>query len=271
MPNKHNIPNIIHFIHLKGRPFNLINYLAVRSAFDVNTPEKIYMHCDVEPEGEYWQKAKEYFEIRFIDPPINIFGLNIKHPAHQSDIARILILQKEGGIYLDTDTLSNRKLIDLTTNLLGLEQVIMGEEYLEGKKIGLCNAVVIAEAGAQFLERWLDGFDPSKSLWKGFRSESTLGTIDRYYSEISIKYSHFLSNYYPEEIKVVDKNHFFYPSHAEDELKNFFLGNGGGYEECYVFHTWASIGWENYLKNISEEDIKTKDTNFNVLARKFLD
>lgn len=271
MSNKHNIPNIIHFIYFGGRPFNLMSYLAVRSAFEVNKPDKIYMHCDIEPEGEYWQRSKKYFEIRLMEPPKNMFGLDIKHPAHQSDIARILILQNEGGIYLDTDTMCNRPILDLTKDLIELEQIIMGEEYLRGKKIGLCNAVVVAEPGAHFLGRWLDGFDPSLSLWKGFRSESTLEAIDKYYSEISIKYSHFLSNYYPEEIKVVDRKHFFFPSHAEDELHDFFVENNGGYEDCYVFHTWASIGWENYLKNLSEEEIKTKDTNFNVLARKFLD
>lgn len=271
MSKKHLIPNIIHFVYFGGRPFNLISYLAVKSAYEVNKPDHIYMHCDSEPTDEYWIKAKKYFEVRHATPPKNIFGLNIKHPAHQSDIARIHILQKEGGIYLDTDTLCNRRLLDIADSMLELEQVIMGEEYLETKKIGLCNAVVMAEPGATFLQRWLDGFNPETSLWKGFRSESTLEAIDMYYSEISIKYSNFLSQYYSEEIKVVDKDHFFFPSHSEKELEEFFVKTDGNFDKSYVFHLWANIAWGKYLKNLTEEDIKTIDSNFNTRARKFLD
>ncbi len=46
------IPNIVHFIWFTGprsRDFSLINAMAVQAAVEVQKPDAIYMHCNVEP------------------------------------------------------------------------------------------------------------------------------------------------------------------------------------------------------------------------------
>ena len=48
------IPNIIHFIYgldpsFGGKPFMLFHYLAIKSAYEVNKPDKIYFVYAYEP------------------------------------------------------------------------------------------------------------------------------------------------------------------------------------------------------------------------------
>ena len=53
------IPNIIHFIFgmapdFGGIPFSMVNYLAIKSAIDINKPETVIFHYEFEPEGSWW-------------------------------------------------------------------------------------------------------------------------------------------------------------------------------------------------------------------------
>ena len=81
------IPNIIHFVYglapnfgwdayermdrqrnimvksPKADAFDILKYLAVKSAHDVNKPDKIYFWYQHEPHGEWWDKAKPYLTL----------------------------------------------------------------------------------------------------------------------------------------------------------------------------------------------------------------
>ena len=62
------IPNIIHFIFglqadFGNRPFMPFHYIAIKSAFDVNKPDKIYFICAYEPQSEWFDKCKPFIEI----------------------------------------------------------------------------------------------------------------------------------------------------------------------------------------------------------------
>ena len=62
--NDSSIPNIIHFIFgliPQNEEFNMYRYIAVKSAYDVNKPDKIYFYYFYEPYGYWWDKTKELF------------------------------------------------------------------------------------------------------------------------------------------------------------------------------------------------------------------
>jgi hypothetical protein len=35
-----------------------VHYLAVKSAYDINKPDKIFLYYTFEPSGEWWEKDK---------------------------------------------------------------------------------------------------------------------------------------------------------------------------------------------------------------------
>jgi hypothetical protein len=92
------------------------------------------------------------------------------HPqyAHKADVIRLEVLLEHGGIYLDIDTFVLRPFADYS---LMLHDVVMGMEarqlnFLrlpmsddEMDPTGLCNAIIIARKGAEFLHRWMDTYD----------------------------------------------------------------------------------------------------------------
>lgn len=277
------IPNIIHFVFglapdFGGRPFMLFHYLAIKSAYEVNKPDKIYFVCAHEPEGEYFMRAKPYIEIIKVTPPDTIFGNPLNHYAHKADVIRIERIIQYGGIYLDLDVICSKPL----TPFLSKDKLQIGSAYFywqyepktllrkllyhlkihrpskQRKLQGLCNAVLIAPPGDPFLKRWYE-------TYKNFRANGH----DEYWDEQSVKVPALLAQVYRDEVDVLEDNYFFYPSFDFWSLKALFAENHS-FEEAYLFHLWESLSYDTYLKNLTETDIMTLDTTYNKVARRFL-
>ena len=82
--------------------------------------------------------------------PQQLGGKKIKMAAHQSDVLRVEILLREGGIYLDWDVLVVNSFDNLLHNnvVLGMEKVV--PEYREVMGV----AAILSRPGEPFLERW---------------------------------------------------------------------------------------------------------------------
>jgi hypothetical protein len=39
---------------------------------------------------------------------------------------------------------------------------------------------------------------------------------------------------------------------------------------AYLHHLWESFSWNPYLTGLSEEEIKSRDTTYTLIARKYL-
>lgn len=252
------IPNIIHFIfglekNFGDKPFSFAHYIAIKSAYIINKPDKIFIYYNYMPKGTWWEKAKEFSEPIQIQVPRQIFGNKIYHFAHKADVLRLLILLKFGGIYLDIDTICIKPLTPLLN-----QRCIMAEEKYCGKVIGLCNAVILSTKNNSFLNYWL-------SAYKTFRSKGR----DKHWAEHSVKVPLKISEYYPDLITILPENSFHYPSYTNNDLKLLF-------EQClefpnsYIHHLWESFSYEKYLSNLTEEYVRTVDTTYNLIARSFI-
>ena len=277
------IPNIIHFVFglstdFGQRPFLLIHHLAIKSAYEVNRPDKIYFVCAQEPQGEYFERSREYVEVVKITPPDSIFGHPLMHYAHKADIVRMERLIAYGGIYLDLDVIC---LKPLTPFLVG-DKAVLGKLYeyfrYEPKTflrkvlkffrlhdpgeirnyVGLCNAVIIAPPNDPFILRWYD-------TYRYFRSKGH----DLYWDEQSVQVPGKLAEIYWGEVDVLEDNHFFYPSYDEWGLRALYQ-ESNAYEDAYIFHLWESLVYEKHLQHLTEDMIRTEDTTYNVAARRFL-
>jgi hypothetical protein len=263
------VPNIIHFVYglvpgFGGKPFMLCHYLAIRSAYEVNKPSKIYFVCAYEPESEWFERSRKYIEIVKITAPQEIFGNKLHHYAHQSDVIRLERLLEYGGIYLDLDTICVKPLTPLLNHefVMGKEYVMWSEHAEEPPKKyykGLCNAVIIAHRNSAFLRRWYESYRSFRSTGKG-----------HFWAEHSVVIPGQLAEAFPDELFIADEEAFFSPSHSDEELKNLFEYNKT-FPNAYVHHLWETLAWEKYLSGLSVASVMESDTTYNKLARRFLD
>lgn len=250
------IPNIFHFIWFLpesgGKPFSLFHYIAIKSAFEINKPDKIFIYNNKPPDSEWWHKLSSMVEVVKTEPPQEIFDNKLYHLAHKADITRINVLRENGGIYMDLDTICKKPFTPLLKY-----KFVMGKQG-RFRNMGLGNSVMLAEKNAEFLSIWIEEY-------KTFRSKGH----DKYWGEHSIKKPGQLSKKYPQLIHIEPYDSFQYPIYYSFCLKKLFVRNLD-FKNAYCHHLWENGSYDLYLKNLTVEEIKTKDTTYNVLARKFL-
>jgi len=257
------IPNFIHFVYgfkPQNEEFELYRYIAIKSAIDVNNPEKVYFYYFYEPFGYWWDKIKPFLTLEHIHPPKEIFGNKISHYAHQADIIRLKKIIERGGIYLDIDTICLKSFNDLLDN----DFVMAIQNNSDGSDTyGLCNAVMLSAPNSVFGTKWFD-------TYRTFRSNGR----DENWDEHSVLMPLKLSKDFPEHIKILGKDSFFYPLWYD--IKNVLFNENINKDEYkkiinnnYCIHLWDTYSNE-YLKTLNENIIFSKNTIYNIFCRKFL-
>jgi len=251
------IPNTFHFCYgftedFGGKPFSLVHYLAIKSAYEVNKPNAIYFYYKFMPEGEWWERAKEIITLKHVEPPNEVLGNKLYHVAHKSDVWRLRTLIENGGIYMDLDTICVKPFTHLLDN-----KFVIGRQG-RWRKMGLCNAVMMAEKNSEFIRIWLNEY-------KSFRSKGH----DKYWAEHSVALPLSLSIKYPDLLHIEEYYCFHYPLYYPLSLKKMFRYNFK-YDRAYCHHLWENGSWEKYLKNLTIDYIKSVDTTYNRIARRFL-
>jgi hypothetical protein len=143
------IPPKIHFIWIGGEFKESYTY-GIRSA-QLNTRCQIFLHTDnpsIDIPGVI---------VKLITPP----EIKVKYIAHLTDIIRLEILYREGGIYSDLDCIWLRNPWELFD-----KKFVIGYSN-ESYKI-LVNCVILAEEGHPALLKyrdWLVSIMPCKKYW----------------------------------------------------------------------------------------------------------
>ena len=153
------VPNIVHYIWFGERhEFSFLNYLSVLSAYNVQHPDLLLLHCGHVPVGEWWNRTQQQVPIQtvYVKRPAEIHGQKLKDVFHQGDVAKLEILMKYGGIYLDTDVL-------VTKSLDPLRQypMTMGKE--RGPRLNA--GVIIAHCDSQFLKLVYESYRDNYRGW----------------------------------------------------------------------------------------------------------
>lgn len=274
------IPNIFHFVFgmapdFGGKPFSLVHYLSVKSAVVLNKPSSAVFHYQYEPEGEWWGKAKPLLTLNKITAPGSFMGQPLFHVAHKADVVRLQALKETGGIYLDLDTISVKPITDLLGHSFAIGQELKPAyvpknwrqrfKYKLGlikdnskDATGLCNAVLLSEKNSDFVNLWLNEY-------RSFRSTGR----DKFWNEHSVLVPQQLASKHPEHITKLSPYAFHYPLYDNAGLKAMFE-EVTEFPDAYLHHLWESFSWEKYLSKLTVEDIKTRDTTYNLIARRFL-
>jgi len=279
------IPNIVHFIYstspkFGGKPFTICHYLAIRSVSMLNKPKKIFFHYQCEPEGEWWEKIKPILTLNKIVLPETVYGNPLLHMAHQADVVRLDALYETGGIYMDLDTISVKPYHHLLEN-----DFVMGLQYWgpvfysTGDRVayhikktllrpffklrspgirGLANTVIFASPRSPFIDLW-------RKEYKHFRG----GLEDLYWDEHAVRVPYAIARQHPELITILKPESFYLPFYDAKGLKLMFE-KVHSFPEAIIHHLWQNVSWERYGKELTLEKIRTKDTTYNLIARRYL-
>lgn len=260
-----NIPNIIHFIYISGkRDFGFINLLAVLSAHYVQKPDVIYMYNNSEPiNNKYWDIAKKFVKLVQIESITNFKGVEINYPQYQADIIRLQKLYENGGIYLDLDiiTLKSYDKFRYSNCVLGGECYTDNVESLNSTDIekikSISNAVILTAAHQKFIEDWLNNI-PDAIKNNGWAHHAVVLPRDLYIKDNKIFDLQSVETFIP----FCFRRPYIFDEITENSMNKL--------KNSHSIHLWETIWGEQYLKNINIEYIKTKNTLFSALVKKYV-
>ncbi|KAK3995866.1 hypothetical protein QBC44DRAFT_14775 [Cladorrhinum sp. PSN332] len=286
-PSKPPIPNIVHFnfglknplYDSRNTQFDFLNYLAVRSALVSLSPDAVYLHYTylsyppsadpyASPQTNPWVRRLTKQGVTLVHhPPPNPTQQTLQY-AHLSDTLRLNSLLAQGGIYLDVDAFALRPFTSLLQNP---QSAILGHEG--GNRWGLCNAVIISRPNSTFLERWLDSY-----------SHADLSKEWNYHS---VRLPKILADENPDQVCTLAPDAFFWPTwtwrHIEwmhslldrretAEWQDKIERNEGSlFRNQLAYHSWNQLAWDRYLSKLTPEVVRTKNTRFNLLVRRFVE
>ncbi len=238
------IPNIIHYIFgliPQVNDFSFVYFMSIYSNYVINRPYIIYFHCQYEPHGYWWNKAKKYIKINYINAGDNTNNQmkwgkkSIVKYAHKADKLRLEILNKYGGVYMDIDTITIRPYHHLINDVnidfvIGIQE----ENYLNRDSTLYCNAILMSKKNSPFIQKWMEMYE-NYFISDGWCEASVhlpqkvLGKMDK---SVLLR------------IKILDKTAFYNPSYNEvDKI----------FESCNeidkIFESCNEVGINNILIN----------------------
>jgi len=251
------IPKLLHYCFgmssdAGGKPWSLVHYACLRSAIEHIRPKEVFFYCEHEPTGPWWELSRGNVTVERVKAPREIFGNLVVHFAHRADIVRLEKLLSRGGIYLDADVF-----VHTTFDQLLEHATVLGRQVVDEKDLGLCNAVILAEAQAPFLRRW-------HSEYRSFRSKGH----DIYWDEHSVQLPYQLSKQFPDEITVLPPFAFFWPTFKKADLALIYDSSASiDLSRAYATHLWESLAWEPYLEHLTPRRVRSVDSNFHRWVR----
>ena len=269
------IPNRFHFVFgltPQTEPFHLAYYLCLESCRVVNRPESITLYYHYEPYGPYWDLIKKHLCLVRVD--LNSFVARFTYRergtrryayAHHSDFIRLEKLLAEGGVYADIDTLFVNEIppkLFEQSFVLGREDDIISQTTGRRSR-SLCNAFIMSEKGSEFGRMWLD--DMAASFDGSWSNHSTL-------------LPQRLSEEQPELIHIEPARTFYKHMWTREGIRMLFEGCDADTSGVVSLHLWSHLWWSDRRRDFSEfsggmlteKYVRTADTTYAVLARRFL-
>ena len=255
------IPKVLHYCFgmssdFGGKPWSLIHHVCLKSAVEHIKPRDVYFYCEFEPAGPWWELTRRLVTVERIKARREIFGNPLLHVAHRADVVRLEKLLSVGGIYLDADVLVHGSFDCMLSHA-----TVLGEQRVSGNVEGLCNAVILAEAHAPFLERWY-------SEYRSFRSKGH----DEYWDEHSVRIPYQLSKQFPDYVTVLPHYAFFWPTYKAEDLALIFDSAAPiDISRAHATHLWETPAWERYLEHLTPRRVRGVATNFHYWARPMIE
>ena len=262
------IPKIFHFIYIHGcHPFTMTHYIAIKSCFLVNKPDKIYFYCDRDHELNKWlELTKQYVEFVVVKPPTFINDKEIPFTQHRADLMRIYILYKAGGVYMDIDILSLNPLDGsivkpigeaplLSDNLFERDFVIT-RECLDPPK--LCNCMIMTKPQHKFIKEWINQYETNYGTdklcrWAGLSVQKPAEIMNsRNWENVAILNHKSIFPFFFNDWR-------FFQGDISDELK-----------DSLTIHLWDTEAFKYNLIPMDETYFDKNENTYTKLFRKYI-
>jgi mannosyltransferase OCH1-like enzyme len=247
------VPNVIHFIWITGeksRPFSYFNYMAVKCAKQHHGNGAIIIHCNKPPkDNKWWDEAAKLAVVMPLTVPTYVGETEIKHVQYASDVVRLTLLLKWGGIYIDTDMLLIKPLTPLMNRPLTMAIESLTED---GSPKSVANGVILAAPRSDFLDLML------KATPQAMANET--------WANHAVTLPLELANAYPDMVHLEEKGSFF----PFDLSRNYPFEEGKYNEyfplikDSYGLHIYETF-WRDQLKHITEDMLKSSSCLFSRL------
>lgn len=241
------VPHLFHFIWLTGensRPFSYFNYMAIKCVKDFHSQAPVIIHCNEPPKDNiWWNKAAEIAVVMPVTVPKKIGDTEIKHIQYASDVIRLSILHKWGGMYLDTDMLIVKPMSIFRDKPLTMAIESVHED---GTPKSVANGVIFARPQSEFLSIMLDAtpIAMKSDVWANHAVTLPLE----------------LSKLYPDMVNLEHKNVFF----PFDLSKNWLFDTdykGDIPDETHAIHIYETF-WRDTMVDITPEWLEKNDCLF---------
>jgi GR25 family glycosyltransferase involved in LPS biosynthesis len=220
------VPNVVHFVYTPrvSPRLDVWIYISVLSAAINTKPDIIRWHHRSLPQGPWWECTRPLLtSLDVVDDVTSIHGRPFPElsEANKSDVVRLQVLMREGGIYLDTDTLVLRSFDPLRTRYA----VSLAKDPAVDDAV--VNAVIVAPRNASFLQRW----------WAEYR------TFDNaeWSAHSSCNISAHLAQRHPDEVNLLPHTAFFPRSWRPPHLTIAYEADDCRSEaDSFAVHKWSS-------------------------------
>ena len=248
------IPKNIHFIYfnswkLQETPLSDIEIYCMLSAVKHNPDFDFYFHTNI-PEEKLGILPK-YFNIKKTEPKTEIFWNPITIVQHQSDVARLEILQKYWWIYLDTDMFIVKPLSPL------LQKEFLCNE--KSRSVTIWLAIIWAKKDSKFIEEWYNkykNFEWYKYIWhKEYKKLKTKEEKQKhwvYYIKNSILDMMEILATKKHDVNIFKQQAFYKPGNFSMSVAQFITTyNDNSLNKSYWHHLWTFTQKSQY-KNIGK-------------------
>jgi hypothetical protein len=266
------IPNTVHFIWLENPDITFLGYHAIQSALTSLRPDQLKLHHSktLNEDNVWLRKVRSRLTLVHHDMaaeyPVQL-AQEWRLP-HVADVLRLDLIHNKGGIYLDMDVISLKSFDRLRRSKRDL---LLGHEG--GNRQGLCNGVIVVRKNSSFVTRWMETYDDFKPFeeWN-------------YHSVILPK---IMGDEHVDEICMLSPTVFHWPTWTDDHVRymheNISNFEASAFEHAInknrgsmlpnqlTYHAWSQVSWDRYLQSLTPEVVRTQNTRFNILVRRFLD
>ena len=161
-PTTVDIPKIIHLIYINERPLKDYNYACINSVIDIMHNYHIIIHNDIPPIDKRWEALlkNDNVIVNNISRVKMYDYMPVNYVQYESDIIRLQILYKYGGIYMDTDMFMVKNITPIFDNNYSFY-------YCKEKSGALINCVMASVKKNGFIDYLLSGIKISlrNDIW----------------------------------------------------------------------------------------------------------
>jgi hypothetical protein len=269
------IPRVVHFVfglRSQDEPFHLLHYIAIASCLAVVQPDEIVLHVHQLPYGLYWDLARPLVRLERIDP-IDAVDRIVPEEfrpfayAHHADVIRLDVLEREGGLYADIDTIFYRPVPDdlwRAEAVIGREADVTYPDAPAGEP-SLTNALLMAQPGTWFIAEW---------------RRRILGAMDATWSGHSCRLATRLAGERPDQVQIEPQSTFSPFDHTPAGLRALLVEPlvPTAFDGTTSVHLMAHLWWHRNRRDFvafsagdaSEAHLRDSDTPLAHLARPFL-